>query len=79
MIPFMVFLNSFGVSPYGGQYRECETIRVDTWKEASDMARAIIDGRDPKIKEGKVGMYFRNEEIIVYAKISPRKRTIYVE
>ena len=56
-----------------------QDIEVDTWQEAVDMAKAIIDGRDPKIKEGKPGIFFRDESCVVYTKIVPRTRTIYVK
>lgn len=75
----LVYFNSSITSPYGGVYRESEAIEVDTWEEASDIAKSVSIGAHPKLKEGKAGALFKYGTNISHVKIAPRTRTIYVK
>ncbi len=75
----LVYFNPSLTSPYGGTSREYETVEVDTWKEASDIAKSVVIGAHPKLKEEKAGALFKDGTNISHVKIVPRTRTVYVE
>ncbi|MEE9510419.1 MAG: hypothetical protein V3V81_07995 [Candidatus Bathyarchaeia archaeon] len=56
-----------------------QTIEVDTWDEAVKIAENLAVGLHPTFKEEKEAIFVSDKENIVYAKVSPITRTIYVK